>query len=400
MRRKISIRASLILIYFVCYVTISSVQFPGHQPITTAAKGAQTSAFDYALQFAVEGLETFAISADLAGTGIHDGYNLALTLKGHITLGSEQTIPVDAEVRSVDDVLYFRVGEWQAMPLEVVTETLSETFGLPFDFSTTTLDALVGIEGLSVILASLVPAEIVAMTQLESGQAKVDLDLYELMQTDTFVDLVETLAMTQGTNLVALNRDELATAVRANSILFSSATFSVDWNADDRHAVFSLQIPFNPADIGKDENPAVIRLNLDLTQNTSYTQAIVAPDSSTPVSAFILSDAPPSGEQQVIFGATEENGTFTHTFEAQAGDVVTITARGIGLSFDPAVTLLSGEEILAEIDDHVTNVFALGDLDAQITDYPISEAGVYTVTIVEVSGRAGNFALTISIQNR
>ncbi len=103
------------------------------------------------------------------------------------------------------------------------------------------------------------------------------------------------------------------------------------------------------------------------------------------------------GEEQVFLGELQANGTSQQTFEAQAGDFVTITVRSLNDNLDPLVDLISPDGvILANNDDHGSRSGSLGRLDARIYNYLISEDGTYTAEVGGYRDRAGAFALTIT----
>lgn len=98
--------------------------------------------------------------------------------------------------------------------------------------------------------------------------------------------------------------------------------------------------------------------------------------------------------EQVLLGTIKSGATYTTTFDAQAGDYVTITARGLTLNFDPYVALVdSNGTVLIDNDDNGS-----GDLsfyDARITNYHITETGTYTVEVSGYGDVNGSFGLTI-----
>lgn len=102
------------------------------------------------------------------------------------------------------------------------------------------------------------------------------------------------------------------------------------------------------------------------------------------------------GESEVIIGSVAQNGTFTHQFDAEANETVTITVRATDGTFDPSVQLLgAGGKLLIENDDHATNDPNLTALDSRISDYTLAQAGTYTLAIRGFGGAAGQFELTI-----
>jgi hypothetical protein len=103
------------------------------------------------------------------------------------------------------------------------------------------------------------------------------------------------------------------------------------------------------------------------------------------------------GTDQVFTGEVRANGTFTQTFDGQAGDYVTITARSLSQDFDPSLLLLSPDDVVvADNDDHGTSAADVGFLDSRIHNFIVPETGTYTIEVQGFQGSAGSFALTIT----
>ncbi|MEP7293669.1 MAG: hypothetical protein ABI835_17915 [Chloroflexota bacterium] len=100
-------------------------------------------------------------------------------------------------------------------------------------------------------------------------------------------------------------------------------------------------------------------------------------------------------DEQFETGSIEAGQTYSFNFDAQAGDYVTITARGLSFEFNPYVALLNDAgTVLIDNDDHGMGYLAFRD--SQIPNYIIDETGTYTVEVTNVTGDAGTFALTLS----
>jgi hypothetical protein len=103
------------------------------------------------------------------------------------------------------------------------------------------------------------------------------------------------------------------------------------------------------------------------------------------------------GTDELFTGEIRANGTFTQTFEAQAGDYVTISVRALSSDFDPRVALISPEGVIvADNDDHGTAATDLSFLDSRISNFVITESGTYTIEVQGFQSSAGSFALTIT----
>ncbi|MFN8449752.1 MAG: pre-peptidase C-terminal domain-containing protein [Anaerolineae bacterium] len=102
--------------------------------------------------------------------------------------------------------------------------------------------------------------------------------------------------------------------------------------------------------------------------------------------------------EQVELGTIRSGETYDLDFEAQAGDWVTISVRGLTHNFDAYLALLNSDgTVLLDNDDNGSAFLGeLGFLDAQITNYHITESGTYTVEVTGVGGVGGSFGVTIS----
>lgn len=102
--------------------------------------------------------------------------------------------------------------------------------------------------------------------------------------------------------------------------------------------------------------------------------------------------------EQVELGSVTPGETYSLDFDAQAGDWVTISVRGLTRSFDSYVALVNDAgTVLLDNDDHGSAFLGeLGFLDSQITNYHITNSGTYTIEVTDVGGTGGSFGLTIS----
>jgi hypothetical protein len=88
---------------------------------------------------------------------------------------------------------------------------------------------------------------------------------------------------------------------------------------------------------------------------------------------------------------------YRFTFEAAAGDALTITARDTSRTLDPRLTLLdAASTVIAANDDHASADWTLDALDARIAGVIIPADGAYTVVVADFLGRAGSFELIIA----
>jgi len=382
--------------------------------------------FDFNAQLAVQGLDTFAINADINGTGALDTASpaLILSLNGDLNLGARY-IPVRSELRWLDDTLYLNPGDgWQAIEgaSRFAADAIAQYTGLHGEAAAIGLWEFDRIEGMNEIIAALMtidPASFVMAQRLDDetlngvqvAHFQMTADLHALMQTEGFVNLVGALALVQGTNLVIYNHDELGEIVRANSALFDEAMLIFDQyiGVDDSaiyRIVLTLNMPLDPSRTGYPDAPFMVTAQVDMMQsNHNQPQEIAAPDGATIGDSFTFS--PPAAletpdddiTQSVFFETIGDGESFLQSFQAEAGDIITVTVRGLGLEFDPYVAILSESgDILSENDDHESTAFGVNDLDSQIVDFSIPETGTYSVEVAEINAAVGSFVLTIRVR--
>jgi hypothetical protein len=234
-------------------------------------------------------------------------------------------------------------------------------------------------------------------------------DLQKLIESNAFVEMVAAFAQAQGNNLVVLDHAELAAVVRANSTMFKGATFIVDQfvGVDDgfiHQVAMQLDAPIDPTVGGYDDEAFHVNWALNIKFSAiNKPITITEPEGARVVSAFGFPSqaplqAPTEGTTQYAFFADVSENGYSQVFEAKAGDIVTLTARGLGLDYD-AHLALSGPDYLtvAENDDHEGKRFGVNDPDPQIVDFKIPKDGRYQVIVTEVNGAAGSFLLTITV---
>lgn len=110
---------------------------------------------------------------------------------------------------------------------------------------------------------------------------------------------------------------------------------------------------------------------------------------------------PTTAGVEVLTGESLLRGRNPFTFEALAGEVVTITARAAqGSSFDAEIQLLDPDLVfLAVNDDHGTEAPDLQAIDARISRIILPKSGVYTLDVNSVAGR-GAFEVVIERHGR
>ena len=400
---------------------------PDQQLLTNSANTAFNQfTFSYTLQFSIDGLDNFDMSAQIMGSGAVDrsAHALSLELNGPILLGTTQHVRVNTDLRLVDNTLYLNPGEdWQSQgdALSFLANKIANLSGLAVEPSALARWDFSGIDGLSQMLTALQQIDAAAylsarrqpdatMDGVRVASFQFQVDLPSLMQTDGFVDLVGALAAAQGSDLVTYDHQALADIVRANSALFAQSTLRVIYevgldNSLVRQIIATLNMPLDPSVLGYADKPLTLHAMLDLKVHDE-TRPINAPGNATPVDHFSIPEQqgtrtpPGSGTTQYLFFETVgENEVYSREFQARAGDKVTITVRGLGLEFDANATLYDeAGNMLISNDDHEADAFGVNLPDPQIVDYAIPENGYYRVDVAEYEGRPGSFVLTITVR--
>jgi hypothetical protein len=89
------------------------------------------------------------------------------------------------------------------------------------------------------------------------------------------------------------------------------------------------------------------------------------------------------------------SGPFVFTFQAQAGDLITLTmVADRGQQLDPALALIDPQgRIIAQNDDSFDATF--GPLNARLVNFPIPADGTYTIQAMRSTGANGSFTLML-----
>ena len=219
------------------------------------------------------------------------------------------------------------------------------------------------------------------------------------------------LANAQGTMMVTFDQAKFKQVNQANSAMFANAKLNMDEyvGLSDHllhRIVLTLDVPVDPSKGGFPNAPFNANAMLDVTlSDINQPQTISAPDGAKTVSDFIF-PAPPVPEtagagltQYLFVDSIGASTTSTRSFEAKAGDTVTITVSGLELEFDSRLALLAPDgSMLAQNDDHDTPSFALGDYESQIADVTIPKDGTYQIQVSEGEGMAGSYLISINLR--
>jgi hypothetical protein len=178
--------------------------------------------FQYTASLAVQGLDTFAITADVKGAGAIDTTVRAadLSLNGPVQLGSTQMSILNTEVKWVGDTLYFNPGDgWQARSKAsaFIADLITQVAGLNATASGVAQWDVSKITGLTDILKAAQAIDLapwvsvkrladVTTSSLQTAHFQINANLQSLMQTDKFVDLVLAVSGAQGTEFQAFDR--------------------------------------------------------------------------------------------------------------------------------------------------------------------------------------------------
>ncbi len=425
-------RAAWVLLLIVLMIGVSAqaqgLSTADGKLLTSADAAALKSfAFQYQAKIAVDGLNNFSLDTDLSGSGALDHAALALDLsaKGNVKVGTTQTIPVNSELRWLNDTLYLNPGDgWQS--LSGASDTLANLLSLyagldagldtgPESLSNWSVASITGMSDLISALTSGDSSSFLTTQRLadDDGDAhfQSSVDLHALMQTDAFVNAVAAFAQAQGNNLVIYDSGDLAKIVQTNSAMFANAKVTLDQYVGQSDSlihrlVLTLDLPIDPTQGGYPDAPFKVSASLDVTlSDLNQPQNIAAPSGAKTVKAFAF-PAPPAltepgdGLTQYVFVKSMAAQEMSLTsFDAKAGDQVTITVRGIGLDFDGIASILAPNgDTLASNDNHDNPGFGLGDYDPQIVNFQIPADGIYNVQVTEYDGNAGTYVLTINIQ--
>ncbi len=111
----------------------------------------------------------------------------------------------------------------------------------------------------------------------------------------------------------------------------------------------------------------------------------------------VATDAPTGQPVEAVeLGTVDSGEIYSYSFEAEAGDYISLTVRNLTLGFDPYITLLDADgTVLFDNDNEGSTYGDYAYFDAKIPNFRITESGTYTVEVSGVQGSSGTFGLTI-----
>lgn len=98
--------------------------------------------------------------------------------------------------------------------------------------------------------------------------------------------------------------------------------------------------------------------------------------------AVIWAQDSPQTNSETVIGDIGVFLTLEHSIDVEAGEVLTILARGISTNLNPALTLRDPDQnVIAQNDDHETESSSLDAYDAIIANLTAPEDGAYTIQV-------------------
>lgn len=251
---------------------------------------ADSLSFDFAVNVDITGAPSDSVLVDISGSGIvgEDGSGLpvgSVNLAGTVSTGGE-TIPVDIQLRAVDGVLYFNLGDgggWMGQSLDDALETVSNMAPLPVDpmalASGDLSDDPEAMEALGEAmgaLASMDPTTLISIARLDDmmGQAHfhVDLDLMAFLTSDSFTELVGAAGTMSGDE--SMEGMAMMVNMLLNDIWLSYDQFVELETSRVRGGILDFGLVIDPSAMGaEDAEPVSMSFLLDVS-NVQYDVAI------------------------------------------------------------------------------------------------------------------------------
>jgi len=260
--------------------------------------------FDFAVDMDVTGAPDGQVVLDIDGSGVFGESATgsvvgSLSMAGSASMEGEQ-IPVDFQMRIVDDILYFNLGDgsgWLGQSLDDALESFGNIAPLPVDpadlASGDLSDDPAALEALGDMFAAFEdfdPSTLIMMSRLDDmgGQAhfRIELDLQSFLQSDAFNEMMGAAGSMSGDESLAGMGPMLAMMFQDMSLSFDEF-IELETNRV-RQGILDFGLTVDPAMMGEaDAEPVSVSFVLDVS-NLQYDVPV---DVSAPEGATIISSA-------------------------------------------------------------------------------------------------------------
>lgn len=261
---------------------------------------ADSASFDYSIDVNVTGAPDGDVVVNLSGAGAF-GMDASGNVVGSLTItgaanAAGDSTPLNMELRIVDNILYFNMGDgnWMGQGLDDALSSLSDMAPLPVDPTdlmsgdmSEDPEAAQAMGEMMTALASLDPAQFISISRLgdESNQAhfQLSIDLAGLVSSDAFMQMMTSAGSMSGDDSVAGMAPMLA-------MIFQNASLTWDQFVDLadsrlRQGILDFAMSVNPAMMGASDasaTPVDVAFNLNIS-NIQYDVpvSVTAPEGAT-----------------------------------------------------------------------------------------------------------------------
>ncbi len=262
---------------------------------------ADSLSFDFAVDLNVTGSPDGDVAVALTGTGVVGmdaaGMPVAdITLSGNADMAGSST-PVNIQLRAVDGILYFDLGDgsgWLGQPLDEMMSSLSEMAPLPVDpMALASGDMSEDPEAMEAMgeamnaLASMDPAQFISIARLGdmNGQAhfQVNIDLSGFLASEGFSEMMGAAGTMSGDESMAGMGAMFAMMFQNMSLTFDQFVDLAESRV--RQGILDFAMTVDPAMMGASDasaTPVDIAFTLDVS-NIQYDVpvAVTAPEGAT-----------------------------------------------------------------------------------------------------------------------
>ncbi|MBZ0299955.1 MAG: hypothetical protein K8J31_09450 [Anaerolineae bacterium] len=244
---------------------------------------ADSLAFNFSVDLNVTGAPDGAVAIALTGTGAVGTDSAGMPVADITLTGNADTpdgsSPVNVELRVVDGILYFNLGDgsgWVGQPLDEMMSGLSSLSPIPLNPSelasgdmTSDPEAAAAIGEVMSALSEVNPSDYIGIARLDdmSGQAhfQVNVDVSGFLSSDAFTQLMTTAGSMSGDDSVASMAPMLAMMFQNMSLTFDQFMGLEDNRVSQGVLNFAMSI--NPAMMGAsdtDAQPVDVSFKLDV----------------------------------------------------------------------------------------------------------------------------------------